>query len=73
MNAQDILTKEHLLILNYLDTVKRVVRQLEKGRLFPREFFDSFVAFARGFVDRHQHFKDEQVMFAMRELLDAVD
>lgn len=65
MKVLEILTREHELIQTYLDTVALAVRRLKQGESVPRAFFDNVVTFARDFVDKHHHFKEEYVMFEM--------
>lgn len=63
MNAIETLSNEHGLIRQYLDNLELAARKIEDGQRPPREFFDRAVEFARTFVDKFHHFKEEHVMF----------
>ncbi len=63
MNPLEILRTEHALIRQYLDNLAYATEKLERGEQPPKEFFEKAVQFARTFVDKHHHFKEEHLMF----------
>lgn len=63
MKALEILGREHGLIRQYLDNLTFAVEKLERGERPPKEFFEEAVQFARSFVDKYHHFKEEHIMF----------
>lgn len=63
MDPLEVLNAEHALIRQYLDKLAYATEKLERGEQPPKEFFDKAVQFARTFVDKHHHFKEEHVMF----------
>ena len=63
MNAMEILSGEHALIRQYLDNLSFAAEKIERGERPPKEFFEKAVEFARTFVDKHHHFKEEHLMF----------
>lgn len=65
MNVLQTLVHEHRLIRQYLDNLAFAVERLEHGSKPPREFFENAVLFAREFVDKYHHFKEEHQMFVM--------
>jgi hemerythrin-like domain-containing protein len=65
MNVLQSLVHEHRLIRQYLDNLAFAVERLEHGERPPKEFFENAVLFAREFVDRYHHFKEEHQMFVM--------
>lgn len=69
MNAVDILIEEHLLIRQFLDNLSIALKELEKDRHPPREFFDKAIEFALNFIDGFHHYKEEYVMFTQLQYL----
>jgi hemerythrin-like domain-containing protein len=63
MNPIEILAKEHGLIREALDSCSLARQKLEEGTNPPVEFFEKTVEFARTFVDKRHHFKEEYLMF----------
>ena len=63
MDAMEILRSEHALIRQYLDNLSFAAEKIERGERPPKEFFEKAVEFARTFVDKHHHFKEEHLMF----------
>jgi hemerythrin-like domain-containing protein len=58
-----ILESEHALIRRFIDLLTLAADQMEAGEGPPREFFDRAVAFARNFVGRFHHYKEEHILF----------
>jgi hemerythrin-like domain-containing protein len=65
MNVLRILGHEHGLIRQYLDNLQFAVERLERGEKPPVQFFENAVLFARDFVDKYHHFKEEHQMFRL--------
>jgi hemerythrin-like domain-containing protein len=63
VNPMEILAKEHGLISEALDSCRLARQQMEEGSNPPAEFFEKMVEFARTFVDKRHHFKEEYLMF----------
>lgn len=65
MDAITILRDEHEVIRRFLETLTLARRQLEEDAHPPREYFDGLVRFARDFVDRYHHYKEELQLFML--------
>lgn len=63
MKPTEILTEEHNVIRQALDSFHLAMENMEQGSNPPVEFFRKAVDFARTFVDKHHHFKEEYLMF----------
>lgn len=63
MKAMEVLADEHRLISQALDSFRLARQKMEDGVNPPVEFFEKAVDFARTFVDKHHHFKEEYLMF----------
>jgi hemerythrin-like domain-containing protein len=63
MNPTEILTNEHRLITQALDSFRLATIKMEQGINPPAEFFEKAVEFGRTFVDKYHHFKEEYLMF----------
>lgn len=63
MNPLEILADEHRLIRQALDSFHLATQKMEEGINPPVEFFEKAVGFARTFVDKRHHFKEEYLMF----------
>jgi hemerythrin-like domain-containing protein len=63
MNPIEILANEHALIRQALHQFHLARRSLEDGVNPPVQFFEKAVEFARTFVDKRHHFKEEYLMF----------
>ncbi len=63
MNPMEILAKEHDLIRQALDSCRLARQKMEEGTNPPAEFFEKMVEFARTYVDKRHHFKEEYLMF----------
>jgi hemerythrin-like domain-containing protein len=63
MHALDCLVAEHELIWVFLETITVAQHEMEQGVNPPRRFFDLTVEFAREFVDRFHHGKEELQAF----------
>jgi hemerythrin-like domain-containing protein len=63
MKPTDVLTEEHALIRQALDSFSLAVERLEQGERPPKEFFEKAVAFTRIFSDKFHHFKEEYLLF----------
>lgn len=63
MNPIEILANEHGVIRQALDSCHLARQQMEEGTNPPAEFFEKVVEFARTFVDKRHHFKEEYLMF----------
>jgi serine/threonine protein kinase len=59
----EMLVNEHNLIRQFLDNLSIAADKLEVEERPPREFFEMAIEFARNFVDKFHHFKEEHVMF----------
>lgn len=64
-HALDTLVAEHDLIWTFLDVAVEALQQMESGENPPRRFFDGLVEFARDFVDRFHHGKEEHQTFTL--------
>ncbi len=65
MNVLRILGHEHGLIRQYLDILQFAVERLERGEKPPMQLFENAVFFARDFVDKYHHYKEEHQMFRL--------
>jgi len=65
MDPIDVLVAEHSLIRQYLSSLSFALEKLEHGETLPAEYVEQVVVFARNFVDKHHHFKEEYQMFRM--------
>jgi hemerythrin-like domain-containing protein len=68
MKATDVLTEEHRVIEQVLNTLEYGVNQLENGQAVRPEFFLSVTDFIRGFADGCHHQKEEGVFFKRMEV-----
>jgi hemerythrin-like domain-containing protein len=67
MKATDVLTEEHGVIMQVLDTLELGANRLENGQPVRPEFFLSATDFIRGFADGCHHQKEEGVLFKSME------
>jgi hemerythrin-like domain-containing protein len=67
MKATDVLTEEHEVIMQVLNTLEQGANQLENGKPVRPEFFLSATDFIRGFADGCHHQKEEGVLFKHME------
>ena len=67
MKATHVLSEEHRVIEQVLDTLETAANRLENGQTVRPEFFLSAVDFIRGFADRCHHHKEEGVLFKHME------
>lgn len=67
MKATDVLTEEHGVILQVLNTLEQGANRLENGQPVRPEFFLSATDFIRGFADGCHHQKEEGVLFKSME------
>jgi len=65
MNPLEILGNEHGLIRQALDSLSLAKEKLEAGERPKTEFFEKALEFARTFVLKYHHFKEEHVMFGL--------
>jgi len=65
LKATKILTKEHDLILEALDTFTSARKRLEKGEFPDVSFFEKAVEFSKTFSDQGHHFKEEYLLFGL--------
>ena len=63
MHPIEILAEEHRLIRQALDSFSLATHKMEQGINPPAEFFEKAVEFARTFIDKRHHFKEEYLMF----------
>lgn len=63
MKPLEILVSEHGLIRQYLGVLNEALTKLERSESLPKEFFEQVVIFARDFVDKYHHVKEEHQMF----------
>lgn len=63
MHPIEILADEHRLIRQTLDSLSLATHKMEQGVNPPAEFFEKAVEFARTFIDKRHHFKEEYLMF----------
>lgn len=67
MKATQVLSEEHRVIEQVLDTLELAANRLENGQPVRPEFFLSAVDFIRGFADGCHHQKEEGVLFKHME------
>jgi hemerythrin-like domain-containing protein len=67
MKATDVLTEEHRVIEQVLNTLEAAANQLENGQPIRPEFFLEATDFMRGFADGCHHAKEEGVLFKHME------
>lgn len=63
MNPMEILANEHNVIRQALESFRLARQKMEEGLNPPVAFFEKAVDFARTFVDKRHHFKEEYLMF----------
>ena len=68
MKTTEILTREHSLILQALESLSQAQKQIEKNRSLPRDYFEKALVFLREFADQFHHFKEEYLMFGLLAL-----
>ena len=68
MKATEILTREHTLILQALETLSRAQKKIEENQRLPKDFFKKALMFLRQFADQFHHFKEEYLMFGLLAL-----
>jgi hemerythrin-like domain-containing protein len=68
MKATQILSREHALILQALESLSRAQKKIEKNQQPPKGFFEKALIFAREFTDEFHHFKEEYLMFGLLAL-----
>ena len=62
MKSIEILTREHGLILQALDSLSLAQKKIETGKQPPKEFFEKALRFLRNFADKFHHFKEEYLI-----------
>lgn len=67
MKATQVLSEEHRVIEQVLNTLETAANRLENGQPVRPEFFLSAVDFIRGFADGCHHHKEEGVLFKHME------
>jgi len=67
MQATDVLSEEHRVIENVLNSLEKGANSLERGQAVSPEFFISATDFIRGFADGCHHHKEEGVLFMRME------
>ncbi len=65
MKMINILVSEHVIIRQFLANMSYALSKLERGENPPRELFEQACFFAREFVDKYHHFKEEHQMFVL--------
>jgi len=65
MDPINVLVSEHTLIRQFLSSLSFALEKLERGETLSKEYVEQVVVFARNFVDKHHHFKEEYQMFRM--------
>jgi hemerythrin-like domain-containing protein len=67
MKATEVLSEEHRVIEEVLNTLESAANQLESGQPIRPEFFFMATDFMRGFADGCHHAKEEDVLFNRME------
>lgn len=67
MQATQVLSEEHKVIIRVLDALDQATRQLESGSKVRPQFFIHAADFIRGFADGCHHQKEEGVLFKHME------
>ncbi len=67
MQATQVLSKEHQVIVRFLDALEHATRQLESGSKIRPQFFIHAADFIRGFADGCHHQKEEGILFKYME------
>lgn len=65
MNAIEILSEEHRLILRGLDLLTTAAEKIVRDQRPPREFFEKAIRFTLDFTNQFHHYKEEIVMFGI--------
>jgi hemerythrin-like domain-containing protein len=63
MKPTEMLVEEHDVFRQALDSFRLAREKMEQGVNPPVEFFAKAVDFARNYVDKYHHFKEEYLMF----------
>jgi hemerythrin-like domain-containing protein len=65
MESMDQLRREHDAVYSFVEVLNLAGKTLREGRRPAREFFDEAVEFARDYVDRYHHGKEEMQAFVL--------
>ena len=68
METIEILTREHGLILQALQSLSQAQKRIEKNQSLPKGYFEKALVFLREFADQFHHFKEEYLMFGLLAL-----
>jgi hemerythrin-like domain-containing protein len=68
MRTTEILTREHGLILQALESLSQAQKRIEKNQSLPKGYFEKALMFLREFADQFHHFKEEYLMFGLLAL-----
>lgn len=63
MKAIEVIHDEHRVIIDFVDKVQVSLELLGKGEHPPKRFFELATQFARDYIDRFHHYKEELVLF----------
>ncbi len=63
MRATEVLQDEHRVVERVLETLEKVTDRLQAGKTVSTEVMEDSVDFLNNFVDRHQHAKEESILF----------
>lgn len=65
MRAIEVLTREHGLILQALESFSLAQEKIERGQQPSKVFFEKALGFFHDFADRFHHFKEEYLVFGL--------
>jgi hemerythrin-like domain-containing protein len=65
MKPTEMLVEEHKVFTQALDSFRLARERMEQGVNPPAAFFEKAVDFARNFIDKYHHFKEEYLMFTL--------
>ena len=63
MRATEVLRDEHRVVEHVLETLEKVTDRLQAGKTVSTEVLEDSLDFLNNFVDRHQHAKEENILF----------
>ena len=63
MRATELLRDEHRVVERVLETLEKVTDRLQEGKTVSTEVLEDSLDFLNNFVDRHQHAKEENILF----------
>jgi hemerythrin-like domain-containing protein len=71
MDALEVLTEEHEIILRAISVLEQSTAKMKDGKTVPDQFFNDFIGLIRKFADKCHHGKEETVLFPLIKQKDS--